>query len=101
MQPGEEQTVPLETKTRKRRPLLGATQRYPFELMVASTVGAAIKRAGTRIVRPVIPMWVLPVLAVLLMLICAGGGLAYTWYTGTVKATATADEFVSYAEQQS
>ena len=90
LQPGQQQTVPLETRTRARRPLLGATKRYPFELSIASSVGQALKRAGTLIVRPVIPMWVLPVAAFLMALICAGAGIGYKLYNDQIQATATA-----------
>jgi hypothetical protein len=90
LQPGQQQTVPLETRTRARRPLLGATNRYPFELSIVSSVGQALKRAGTLIVRPIIPMWVLPVAALLLALICAGAGIGYKLYNDQILATATA-----------
>jgi len=90
LQAGQTQTVPLETRTRQRRPLLGATQRYPFELLVSSPVGQAIREAGTLIVKPIIPAWVLPVLGVLLLLICSGAGIGYKLYTDQIKATETA-----------
>jgi serine/threonine protein kinase len=90
LDPGERRTLPLETKTSKRRPLLGAAQRYPFEVIVASTVGQAIKRAGTRIVRPLVPLWMLPLLGLLCMLILIGGGVGYKVYTDRGTATATA-----------
>jgi hypothetical protein len=90
LQPGQQQTVPISTRTRKRRPLLGTTQRYPFQLAISSSVGQALQKAGTTIVKPIIPMWVLPVAAVLLMLICAGAGIGYKMYNDQINATATA-----------
>jgi serine/threonine protein kinase len=89
--PGEQRTIPLETKSSARRPLFGAAQRYPFEVIVASTVGQALKRAGTRIVRPLIPLWVLPLMGVLCVLLLIGAGLGYKYYTDQVLATATAE----------
>jgi serine/threonine protein kinase len=90
LQAGQTQTVPLETRTRQRRPLLGATQRYPFELLVSSPTGQALREAGTLIVRPIIPAWVLPVLGALLLLICSGAGIGYKAFTDRAKATETA-----------
>jgi serine/threonine protein kinase len=91
LQPGEQRTVPLETRTRKRRPLFGTPQRYPFELSISSSVGQAIKRAGTRIVRPVIPLWVLPLMGVLCVFLLIGAGLGYKFYTDQILATTTAE----------
>ena len=90
LQPGQKQTVPIGARTRQRRPLLGTTQRYPFQLAITSSVGQALQKAGTLIVKPIIPLWVLPVLATLLMLICAGAGIGYKLYNDQLKATATA-----------
>jgi len=90
LQAGQKQVVPLETRTRQRRPLLGATQRYQFELLVSSPTGQALRQAGTLIVRPIIPAWVLPVLGALLLLICSGAGIGYKILTDRAKATETA-----------
>jgi pSer/pThr/pTyr-binding forkhead associated (FHA) protein/predicted Ser/Thr protein kinase len=90
LQAGQQQTVPLEARTRQQRPLLGAVQRYPFELRVSPAVGQAIRGAGTLIVKPIIPAWVLPVLAVLVLLICSGAGIGYKLYTDRIRATETA-----------
>lgn len=88
--PGQEQTVPLEARSKKRRPLLGPAQRYPFQVSVSPGVGPALKRDGTRIVTPIIPGWVLPVVGVLLVLTLAGAGMGIKWYNDQLKATATA-----------
>ncbi|MBN1640719.1 MAG: protein kinase [Anaerolineae bacterium] len=97
LQPGQEQTVPLEAHTRKRRPLVGTTQRYPFELSIASSMGQVLKQAGQLLVRPLIPIWVLSVLGLLAMLICAGAGVWWNWNRQNVAATATAESATAIA----
>jgi len=88
---GEQQVVPLEATPKKGRPWLGATQRHPFEVTATPSVGQARKQGGTLIVKPLIPAWVLPVLGLLLMLICAGAGIGYKLHNDSLNATATAD----------
>jgi len=90
LQAGQTQTVPLETRTRQRRPLWGAAQRYPFELLISSPTGHVLREVGTLIVRPIIPTWVLPVLGALLLLICSGAGVGYKASIDRAKATQTA-----------
>ena len=84
------EAVAIEARTRQRRPLLGATQRYPFELLTSSSVGQTLKSWGMLIVKPVLPPWVLPVLCVLLLLALSGAGIGYKRNTDRVRATETA-----------
>ena len=88
---GEQQTVPLEAAPKKGRPWLGATQHYPFEVAVTPPVGQARKQGGTLIVKPRIPAWVLPLLGLLLICLCAGAGISYKLYNDSLNATATAE----------
>ncbi len=97
LQPGQQQTVALETRTRARRPLFGTSQRYPFELAIASSVGQMLKQAGTLLVRPIIPLWVIPLLGFLLVLVCAGAGIGYKLYNDQIQATATAQTATAVA----
>jgi hypothetical protein len=54
-------------------------------------VGQARKQGGTLIVKPRIPAWVLPLLGLLLICLCAGAGISYKLYNDSVNATATAE----------
>ncbi|MBN1641124.1 MAG: protein kinase [Anaerolineae bacterium] len=97
LQAGQDQAVTIEARARQRRPLVGATQRYPFELLISSPAGQALRQWGTLIVRPILPSWVLPVLGVLLLLILSGAGVVYKRWTDQVRATQTASAATAIA----
>ncbi len=96
LQAGEAKTLPLQAQPKKKRPLLGSTQRMPFEVSVAS-MGRTIKQPATLLVRPIIPGWLPPIVGLLLLLLCVGSGLGYKWYTDNQNATVTADAATAIA----
>lgn len=89
LQAGEKKTVGLRARPRKGRPLIGMTQRMPFELTVGG-LGKMLKQGAMLIVKPIIPLWVLPVLGFLLTLLCLGGAFGLKFYNDSLNATATA-----------
>jgi len=96
LQAGEKKTVGVNARPKKGRPLIGMAQRLPFELTIAG-LGKMLKQGAILIVKPIIPVWVLPVFGFLLTLLCIGGALGLKFYTDSLNATATANTATAVA----
>ncbi len=89
--PGDRETVDLQLKA-KDRPLLGRINTVPFEVHVRSTTGQQQMMSGQLDIQPVLPRWLVPLLAVLLLILClTGGGLLTFFNSQNARATETAE----------
>lgn len=88
--PGVRGIVDLQLKA-KTRPLLGSTKTVPFEVHVRPTDGRPQMMAGQLDIGPLLPRWLVPLLAVLLLILClTGSGLLAFFNNQNARATETA-----------
>ena len=88
--PGERGTVDLQLKARNR-PLMGGTKTVPFEVHVRPANGQQQMMAGQLDVGPLLPRWLVSLLAILLLILClTGGGLLTFFNNQNARATETA-----------
>jgi uncharacterized membrane protein/type II secretory pathway pseudopilin PulG len=79
------------TAAPRRRPLLGGETRYPFTAVVESGEGDRRSMAGELVARGLVPVWVLPLVAVIcLALVCATALVWGQTRNRTARATQTA-----------
>jgi pSer/pThr/pTyr-binding forkhead associated (FHA) protein len=85
LQPGETANIPLEI-TPKVRPSIGARETRSFNIVGTATdqSGAAEVRApGQLIIRPPIPIWLIPLLVLVSLCCCIGSAYAYFTFCPT------------------
>jgi eukaryotic-like serine/threonine-protein kinase len=103
--PGERATHDLELIP-KERPFLGNSSVWPFEIQVSTPSGQRQVKAGRLEVRPLLPAWVVPLLAALFLILCLSGGALVAFATArdrqaaaTVQAVAAAETATVVAQQ--
>ena len=85
LQPGETANVPLEI-TPKVKPSIGTRETRAFNVVGTATdqSGAAeVRAAGQLIIRPPIPIWLIPLVILLLLCCCIGSAYAYFTFCPT------------------
>jgi serine/threonine protein kinase len=88
--PGQREVVDLSLSA-KNRPFLGSRKLLPFEIMVGTREGQRQSISGQLDVKPVIPVWLLPLLGILLLVLClTGAGLLGFFTSRNTQATQTA-----------
>ncbi len=90
LQAGETANVPLEVSP-KVRPSIGTRETRGFNIVGTSTdqSGAAEVRAnGQLIIRPPIPIWLIPLVILVLLCCCIGSAYAYFTFCPTYAASA-------------
>ncbi|MGD2077133.1 MAG: protein kinase [Chloroflexota bacterium] len=112
--PGERGTVDLKLEA-KQRPLFGRGKNLPFEVLVGAAAGQRQRINGQLDVNALLPGWLLPLLAALLLVLCLSLAGLFTFFSGrnrdatrTVEAelalfaaeTATAEFTQGLAAQQ-
>jgi Tol biopolymer transport system component len=89
--PGQRETKDLQLKARNRS-LLGGVKTKPFEVHVRPQYGEQQSMSGQLDIRPVLPRWIVPLLALLLIVLClTGGGLLTFFNNQNARATQTAE----------
>lgn len=103
--PGERGTLDLELIP-KERPFLGNSSIWPFEIQVSNPAGQRQVKGGRLEVRPILPAWLAPLLAILLLILCLSGGALVAFATArdrqaaaTVQAVAAAETATVVAQQ--
>jgi eukaryotic-like serine/threonine-protein kinase len=91
--PGQQVEIPFRVSAR-RRPFFGTRQQLPFTVQAAATSGEVRAAQGQLAVAPRLPMWLLPILGTLLLLLCIGGVAGGRAILGG-RATATADQIAA------
>jgi serine/threonine protein kinase len=87
---GDKGTVDLQLKA-KSRPFIGSSKVLPFEVAVGTVSGDRQTLPGQLDVRPIIPLWLIPLFLALMMILClTGGGLFAFFNDRNDKATQTA-----------
>ena len=85
---GQQGSIYFKTGLR-RRPLVGRTATYPFQVEVQSSAGEVQTSRGEVEDKPLIPLWVIPiVIALCLSLVCVAV-IYVTWPQGEDTTTAT------------
>ncbi|MGM0401007.1 MAG: protein kinase domain-containing protein [Chloroflexota bacterium] len=99
LQPGQSKMLPLSVGLKGKRPFVGTTQTRPFNLMARSESGEATAVQGSVDIKPYLPAWLVPVVAILILGLCAGSAYAYRMYQdrgnerqAALEATAAARE---------
>lgn len=91
--PGQTLALPL-TVTPQKRPFLGTARFLPFEVEVTADSGEAIVKPGQLEILPVVPPWLPTILGMLLIFLCVGGALLFSFINNrreNTAATATAE----------
>lgn len=88
--PGQQVEIPVSVSARKR-PLFGTRQQLPFTVQATTAAGDVRTAQGQLAVAPRLPMWLVPVLGTLLLLLCIAGYAGGRAILGG-RATATADQ---------
>ena len=89
--PGERGTVDLNLKARQR-PLFGRGKNLPFEVQVDPVEGQRQRLAGQLDVGALLPGWLLPLMAGLLLILCLSAVGLFTFFGGrNAQATRTAE----------
>lgn len=89
--PGDRGTVDLEL-TASQRPLIGRGKNLPFEVLVGPAEGQRQRLNGQLDVNAMLPGWLLPLLAGLLLILCLSGAGLFTFFSGrNADATRTAE----------
>jgi|GEM_PF-1729719 len=88
LQPGQSGAIPLQVSP-KIKTKVGSRETRSFSVIAApidpAMIGAIETKAmGQLIIRPPIPRWLIPLLLVLSLLVCAGAALAYTQVCSTL-----------------
>jgi hypothetical protein len=79
LQPGETTEVPLSV-TPKVKPSIGARETRAFNVVgtAADQTGATeVRASGQLIIRPPIPLWLIPLVVLLMLCLCIGSAAAY------------------------
>jgi serine/threonine protein kinase len=93
--PGQHGTIELRLDARER-PLLGTGKSLPFEVRVASASGKQQALEGEVDVRPILPVWLLPLILVLLAVLCVAGAALGNFVIGrNASATQTAQALIT------
>jgi hypothetical protein len=88
---GERGTVDLKVQARQR-PLFGRGKNLPFEILVGAAEGQRQRMPGQLDVSAMLPGWLLPLLAGLLLIVCLSVGGLFTFFSGrNADATRTAE----------
>jgi eukaryotic-like serine/threonine-protein kinase len=82
------------------RPFIGRRRRKQFEIWVRTATGFAERLTGDVVVRPVLPLWVVPLFVLLLIALCFGASALATFISGrdavaTQTARAATAEFAA------
>jgi type II secretory pathway pseudopilin PulG len=89
--PGDRGTVDLKLNARQR-PLFGRGKNLPFEVQVGPAEGQRQRLAGQLDVGALLPGWLLPLLAGLLLILCLSAAGLFTFFSGrNAQATRTAE----------
>jgi eukaryotic-like serine/threonine-protein kinase len=103
--PGEKSTHDLELAP-KERPFLGNSSIWSFEVQVSTPSGQRQVKAGRMEVTPLLPAWLVPLLAILFLILCLSGGALIAFATArdrqaaaTVQAIAAAETATVVAQQ--
>jgi serine/threonine protein kinase len=103
--PDQRGTVDLELKAAER-PLFGSGKSLSFEVRVASTSGDQQALAGQLDVRPIVPIWVLPLFLALLVILCVASVALANFVIGrnedatqTVQAMLEGQTFAQMTEE--
>ena len=89
IQPGERKTVDIRV-TADSRPFIGSSSQKPFSVEMIAGDGTKQAQTGSLQIRPVIPMWILPIIAFFMVGLCAIGAFAFNQYQGVQSRNATA-----------
>lgn len=94
---GEQIPIALLISLKGKRPFVGTPQTHSFVINALTPEGHGTTVQGSLNVKPILPAWLIPVLVMLAMLVCAGGAFAYSTIqkNNAAKATATAIAFAS------
>ncbi|MFP3896131.1 MAG: protein kinase domain-containing protein [Anaerolineales bacterium] len=99
LQPGQSKTLPLKIGLKSKRPFVGTVQARPFSLMARSASGETRAVQGSVDIKPYLPAWLVPVMVILVLGLCAGSAYAYRMYQdreggqqAALSATAVAQE---------
>jgi pSer/pThr/pTyr-binding forkhead associated (FHA) protein len=78
LQPGQTLDVPLQVLP-KVMPRIGTSQTRTFNVLAEATdgSGAEVKAPGQLMIRPPIPIWLIPLVLILLLCLCIGGVWGY------------------------
>jgi eukaryotic-like serine/threonine-protein kinase len=98
--PGQAVELPLAVQP-TTRPFIGKTEVHSFQVQVQSAAGITQVRQGTLEVSPRFPNWVLTIIPMLLLLLCAGSALgrqAWIDYEQGIQQTAAAETAAAIAQ---
>ncbi|MFN2221165.1 MAG: protein kinase domain-containing protein, partial [Candidatus Promineifilaceae bacterium] len=88
---GERGAVDLKVQARKR-PLYGRSKSLPFEILIGAAEGQRQRLTGQLDVKALLPGWLLPLLAALLLILCLSVAGLLTFFSGrNADATRTAE----------
>lgn len=94
--PAGERGVTEISLTAKQRPFLGSRQLLPFNMVVRASADEQKTVPGQLSVSPRFPVWLLPLLGLLLLVLCIGAALALSSINaGSRNATATQVAFLT------
>ncbi|MEA3407494.1 MAG: protein kinase [Chloroflexota bacterium] len=99
LQPGQNQTLPLSIGLKGKRPFIGTAQTRPFNLMARSASGEATAVQGSVNITPFLPAWLVPLMTILILALCAGSAYAYKMYQDRGKAQQTALSATAAAQE--
>ncbi len=85
LQPGQSGAITLHVAP-KIKPRVGTRETRSFNILASplDATGAESRAIGQLIIRPPIPPWLIPLVLVLTLFVCAGAALAYTQVCGTL-----------------
>ena len=89
LQPGQQGSIPLQV-TPKIKPKVGTRETRAFNVIAAPLDASAVetRATGQLMIRPPIPPWLIPLVLVLTLFVCAGAALAYTQICPTLGSNA-------------